>query len=159
MANIENCFIKSNVLIATASGWLEPLVRRLASLFNAPVRRLISVNLCNEFSRCERDNLVCRRVETVISGVFQSESAILDAPAPPSNVFRPVVELANSPAAIGMKNYDPTRPILAREYPGTDDCFHVWSQRSGGYNCGNKCQAEGESRWCHTPNENKLSDR
>jgi hypothetical protein len=28
VADIENCFIKSNVRIATASGWLERLVRR-----------------------------------------------------------------------------------------------------------------------------------
>ena len=135
------------------------LVRRLASLFNARVRGLISVNLCNEFSRGERDNLVCRRLETVISGVFQSESAILDAPAAPSNVFRPVIELTNPPAAIGMKNYDPTRSVLAREYPRTDHCFRVWSQGSGGYNCDKNCQAEGESRWSHTPNETKLSCR
>jgi hypothetical protein len=159
VAKIEDCFIELNVDFTAASSWLERLVRRLASLFNAGVRGLISVNLCNEFSRGERDNLVCRRLETVISGVFQSESAILDAPAAPSNVFRPVIELTNSPAAIGMKNYDPTRPVLAREYPGTDDCFRVWLQGSGGYNCGKHCQAEGESRWSHTPNEKELSHR
>jgi hypothetical protein len=30
VANSLNCFIKSNVLIATASGWLQRLVRPLA---------------------------------------------------------------------------------------------------------------------------------
>jgi hypothetical protein len=29
VANIENCFIKSNVDITTASGWLQRLVRHL----------------------------------------------------------------------------------------------------------------------------------
>ena len=31
MANMENCFIKSKLVIATASGWLERLVRPVAA--------------------------------------------------------------------------------------------------------------------------------
>jgi hypothetical protein len=36
MANIENCFIKLNVDIATASGWLERLVRPECRIYLSP---------------------------------------------------------------------------------------------------------------------------
>ena len=37
MANIKNCFIKSNVCIATASGWLHRLVRPTQHVVLVPV--------------------------------------------------------------------------------------------------------------------------
>ena len=84
MANTKTCFIKSNVVITTASGWLQRLVRWLGN-YRAPAAILQTKNLCNARHKTgdgTEDVLLDRHVDgddypNLSSGVFDPSDAIL----------------------------------------------------------------------------------
>ena len=69
MADTENCFIKSNLVIATASGWLERLVRPLSWRIRIEVSLKID-HVCASLNDLFRNRLELRSGECATCNIY-----------------------------------------------------------------------------------------